>query len=323
MAIFKMLHWSDSHADGVATTAAKRMIAGLDVDAVLHTGDIVSNKFSDPINYIKPLNFMVTIGNHDDITDEGAAANPMDWTKQPTQQQLYEKFIEPTIQYTGIEVDENTTWWVKDFADPFFITIIGVNTSVRGQDLVKQQLWLIQKLEWCRQNNRKIIIACHYPPSEPAVVYNSWTAPELFRRFGNHADTENVEGELYPALPAIYDEVCDYCDSGGDVIAWLCGHEHPDAFFIAGNERKFPMVCVGSTVRETQDADHWWANNVNRDNDSNSDKCAVLNLYEYDTVLNEFTIKRVGANVCTFGYLRDSLVFRYKTGTVTSILARA
>ena len=134
--------------------------------ARVHTGDAVSNRSEQDFSYLAPYDFMFTMGNHDCILLYGTehwVASGYDWTKQPSQAQLYEKFFKPTLRKNPVVIETNKTYWYRDYEE-FGIRIIGINSYLRDDELFQEHLWFENVLADSKDKNLKVFVACRYPP---------------------------------------------------------------------------------------------------------------------------------------------------------------
>lgn len=134
--------------------------------ARVHTGDAVSNRPEQDFSYLAPYDFMFAMGNHDCILLYGTehwVETGYDWTKQPTQDQLYAIFFEPTLRKNPVVIESNKTYWHRDYEE-FGILIIGINSCLRDDELFQEHLWFENVLADSKDKNLKVFVACHYPP---------------------------------------------------------------------------------------------------------------------------------------------------------------
>lgn len=311
----KFIHWSDSHGFALGSNMANACIDSADgLDFAIHTGDACQNSFEDDISYAQLSNSLFVLGNHDAVNRSGIAALPEDyddWADKPTQEQLYNKFFKPNVAAWGVEMEANTTWWKKKFAEKGFM-VIGLDSTVRDADNAKQQAWFQQTLEECVTENLIAVIASHiveYRVSNPIVCnfsYLHYYYP--LHEGGSWSDYTS----WYPSVNRVMDIAETYVQTRGlKVACWLCGHEHADALF---GHRSFPIVVCGSTM-----IDKW--NNVARTSENYTAR-AVMNLCEYDSEQDTLTLWRLGADGCSGGNRRKMCCYSNKKKRVVSSCSR-
>lgn len=316
--MFELLHWSDSHNAETVTKSTRNLYSTANVDGILHTGDIVYNVSNDSIDYVfdgTNIPFMLVLGNHDTLSTTGAVSTGYQWDIQPSQTYLYDKFLKPILN-TGIDV--NKTWWRKLYIDKS-IMIIGLNSCVFG-DLVNEELnWLDIQLQYCKEMGYDVLIASHIAPTYSNVKICNFTDDYNFVKNLSDVNADLTKmnsfyknGNIVFGTSA-YEKVNNFSDNGGKVIAWISGHVHSDGVFLGGNNVRYPIVVIGSTVIDS-------SNNVGRINSYNYTDSVVTNLYKYDG--SQFAIYRLGANNINSGGLRDMICFNYEIGDYVSSFTR-
>lgn len=312
---FRVLHYSDTHNMLYPTIAAHNLNTTLAPDMFVNTGDCVNDKYGDSISNNSPWNYYYVIGNHDAITSAGAVPPYYDWTKQPTQEQEYNMYMAPLT--VDVDIAENTTWWSKYFAN-HNIMAIGINCTALGDALTAQSTWLDDILTDCLAGNMKVLFFSHMPPSI-AIQSGQWTNPTYYAPHNNHFDTAGFEA-YYPFIQSSYTKLCNFADSGGKVLGFICGHEHADGISIGGTTAKFPIISVASTVFIPDNGslikDKY--SDLYRDyNNTNSIKCPVTNLYEIDD--DSLVCYRYGAEWAHNGSRRYVFTYDYKSDSYSLV----
>jgi len=325
MAVFKLFHWSDNHNDANVTNVTMFAYNNIeDLDAVIHTGDIVNDDFSESIANSSPYDFLFVVGNHDMITATGTQSNPYDWTLQPTQAQMYSKYMVPTVVEQGAIITEDTTWWYKDYDDKK-IEIIGLNCQVRNStDGVNQRQFLGDRLLWCKNNGYAVIVAMHITPYDAPLLVCNYTCDKMVS-IGGFDDSSWQAGNnpLYPEIQRIYNVLVSWSEQV-KILALITGHAHGDGIGKSGATSQipsggepFPIICVGSTRL----APYWHSTqNWNDLIRTTSQPCA--NLYEYDSDADSLTVHRIGASCKPNGTIRSMAVWNYRTKDWVEFLSR-
>lgn len=292
-----IMHMADSHAYS-AGVAAAAVASGMDADAYVHTGDIVWDCFDDDTGGALDTKYCPVIGNHDSITRAGTQVRPLyDWTQQPTQQQLREKFFPNPSKY-GIELAEGGTWWKKDMGEA---VLIGLNFAARGEAFSSQRVWLRTVLDTCLSDGKPVVLASHDGNDSVGLdmVQCPWTSA-----FWENSDNKDATfDELYPSIASSREIVYDFKARGGTVLLWFYGHSHADGFSTTGG---FPQIVLGSTIADPY-------NDVYRSPGGRTGAC-VVNRYEIDLEAKSLTVYRLGADTTYKGRWRRMLVYDYDSG---------
>ncbi len=318
MAVFKVQHFSDTHHAINPTRATLKKMSERNVDARIHTGDAVYNCFDDDYSYLAPYDFMIAVGNHDFISKYGAEEEhyvngEMDWRQQPTELQVYNKFIVPTLKKNPVSIQTGKTYWSRDYKDNN-IRIIGYNSCLLNDALAQQRSWLYSQLQECLNNNIKVFLACHYPPYDVYATRCCFTdemvMPDLL------SNSYGVALNLYSGIQIPYLDLCSFANRGLSVLGMMCGHEHSDGLFAGGTDSKFPILMVASVV-----IDRPWCN-LSRSDDVNSPACCLFNQYEYDDTQNTLRIYRIGANGRRTGELCKMAIWDYSKSDFVNFFSR-
>ena len=323
MAVFKLYHWSDNHNDSTVSAATIVSYQSMDdLDAVIHTGDIVNDDFSESIANSSPYDFLFTVGNHDDITAAGTQSTPYDWTLQPTQTQLYTKFMIPTVVADDdVVIEENKTYWYKDF-DEKKVTIIGLNCCLRNSsEGADQRQFLADKLQWCKLNDYGVFVAMHITPYNAPLLVCNYTCKGMVQD-GGFACSEDITWQttspiLYPEIQRIYNVLISWADQV-KILGLLTGHYHGDGIGKSGattdypnGNTPFPIICVGSTR-----VDNTWNDLIRISSQT------VANLYVYDSDADSLIVYRIGASCRVDCSIRCLAVWNYKTHDWVQFLSR-
>lgn len=308
----RFLQWTDSHGYAVGSNYTNSCIGGIpDLDFAIHTGDVCRSSFSDDSSYAQLSNSLFVVGNHDVVNSSGIGSLPSgydDWADQPSPSNIYTKFFQPNVAKWGVTMNEGETWWKKRFPEKN-LCIVGLDSTTRGQQLVKQRAFLDKVLKECTDNNDKVIFASHFVEHGIMPVPCCFTFLHYYMHGGQWSDYSG----WYPFINECMETVTNYVNNTGlKVIAWVCGHEHADAFF---THRPFPVIVCGSTI-----IDSW--NNLSRSEGNALTSRACMNLYEYDDELDTLRIYRLGADNATGGARRKMLVYDVGQRRIVSACSR-
>ena len=316
MSVFRVQHFSDTHHAMNPTHATLCRMSQYEVDARIHTGDASYNVFEDDYSYLAPYDFMFVVGNHDFILQYGAdhwVASGMDWSQQPSEWQVYFKFIEPTLARNPVVIRKGKTYWYRDYEE-MGIRVIGVNGCLVGSAYEEECVWLRNVLSDSLASDLKVIVASHYPPynvkAKPCCFTDEYCMPSLL------SGSYFASLEFYPFIQVPYWYLCEFADKVLTVLGLLAGHEHGDGLFVGGNNVKFPILMVASVVIDSD-----WSN-LSRSDDLDSAACPLFNQYEYDDVQNVLRVYRIGANGRRNGDLCKMAIWDYGVGDFVNFFSR-
>lgn len=306
--VLTLLHFSDLHMDattmGYINTFRTKYAEFL--DDVIQTGD-VSNGFSNDWGTLVSLGLgdcLGVIGNHEAL---GSSKN------SATQQELYEKYIEPYIsgwnvtQPTG--VDDSTSehycanYYYKDYTSAT-IRLIVLDTQKWSS---AQLTWFTSVLASARTAGYAVVVASHVIPSKITITDCNFSA--------KYASGGNVT-HAFPTsdAPLVTDDaasaVNDFITAGGEFVVWIGGHEHADIFGVFTDYPNITayMIDKASINRETPGA-------ARLSGEKNQHAFNVMSIVR-DGKLVKFV--RIGEDVD--GMMRGKHVFcyNYQTKTIVS-----
>ena len=305
--VLTLLHFSDLHMDattmGYINTFRTKYAEFL--DDTIQTGD-VSNGFSDNWGTLVGLGLgdcLGVIGNHEALGDSKNSA---------TQQELYEKYIEPYIsgwnvtQPTG--VDDSTSehycanYYYKDYASAT-IRLIVLDTQKWSS---AQLTWFTSTLASARTAGYAVVVASHVIPSKITITDCNFSA--------RYASGGNVT-HAFPTsdAPLVTDDaasaVNDFITAGGEFVIWIGGHEHADIFGVFTDYPNITayMIDKASINRETPGA-------ARLSGEKNQHAFNVMSVVRDGKLLK---IVRIGEDVD--GLMRGKHVFCYNYNTKTVI----
>ena len=305
--VLTLLHFSDLHMDattmGYINTFRTKYAEFL--DDTIQTGD-VSNGFSNDWGTLVSLGLgdcLGVIGNHEAL---GSSKN------SATQQELYEKYVEPYIsgwnvtQPTGVNDSASehycANYYYKDYASAT-IRLIVLDTQKWSS---AQLTWFTSTLASARTAGYAVVVASHVIPSKITITDCNFSA--------RYASGGNVT-HAFPTddAPLVTDDaasaVNDFVTAGGEFVIWIGGHEHADIF---GVFKDYPnitayMIDKASIKRETPGA-------ARLSGEKNQHAFNIMSVVR-DGKLVKFV--RIGEDVD--GMMRGKHVFCYNYNTKTII----
>lgn len=289
--ILTLLHFSDLHNQQSQLERIMNFKKTYEkyIDDIIHTGDSVSLNFNDGISAIKNVadanKILNVIGNHDaDILYES------DSSPKQTQQTLYNTFFKLYKNDMNIIINENTTYWYKDY-DTNKIRLIGLNATLVNDELTIQNNWLQEILSSVPEEYSVVIIE-HYPPKNFSKINCNFT-----KKDGSWSLDNMLLSEIYLKT------VDEFINNGGNFICWLAGHTHFDMICNNPTYPKQLFIHVANTLLESYFSDY------DRIIDDKSQD--VFNVVSFDTILKTIKIVRVGADRDIYLRHRGTIVINY------------
>lgn len=303
--MFDIIQWSDTHQANTSINAAQTVLRTSNgIDAIVHCGDSAFRYFEDGIGALDLSGTLTVIGNHDAFTknDDGSQNK----YKQPTQAQLYNRYMEPLVRQ-GVECRSATTWWRKKYADKG-VVIIGVNDTLNEDALVEEQYADVKAwLDDAYANDLAVIMVRHSPTAYATVRPCNWTALHAINEESTYISEYR---DWYPKTDSVTSLLVA---TRAKVLCLLHGHDHWDSFqTIDKGDGMIPVIGIGSTY-----ADGW--NDVPRSNDARVKETYVLNHLRYDPTLNTLSVFRLGSDESTLGNARKMLVWSYGQNAIVAV----
>lgn len=303
--MFDLIQWSDTHQANAAINAAQAVLKTVNgVDAIVHCGDSAFRYFEDGIGALDLNGTLTVIGNHDAFTknDDGSQNK----YKQPTQAQLYNRYMEPLVKQ-GAECRSGTTWWRMKY-NANGVVIIGVNDTLNDDTLVEEQYADVKSwLDDAYANGLAVIMVRHSPTAYAAVQPCNWTA---LRAINEEATYIAEYRGWYPKTDRV---TSLFTSTQAKVLCVLHGHDHWDSFqTIDKGAGKIPVIGIGSTY-----ADGW--NDVPRSTNASDKEMYVLNHFRYDPVMNTLAVFRLGSDESALGNERKMLVWSYDKSSLVAV----
>ena len=292
-----LLHCTDLHGnrDGMDYVLKTYRKHESKIDAILHTGDVVTGNLSDGIaNWISSGCAAVvlnTIGNHD--TEENFVL------QAAGKDNVYNTIFAPYISNWGVvqpagvadstSPDYHALYYYKDFTAPG-VRLIVLDTNFWDS---AEKSWLTSVLNDALTNSLCVVIACHNVKKLTEMTDSNFSAYP--------GDGINESTNAYANQPDDWlDPVKDFMDAGGNFACILAGHNHsghmgamtnyPDIFVYVAD--KSSMSRVSGTARISGE--------VNQN---------TVSIVTINPVEKLFKIVKIGAKVD--GKMRGKHVFCY------------
>lgn len=307
--MFRILQWSDSHHENEAVSATNALIRSVpSLDLPIHCGDIVENRYPQDYGMFDPLLTTCVMGNHDTTDSHGAIVDAYKYYDQPSQETLYNIYFAKMRDTFSLDMEQNTTWWSKEFTDKG-VLFIGLNDTVFGNNLDAELEYVSTKVAYAESKSLSIAVAKHGPSNTFVPVKCNFTSPYM-----NNSTEFTTDKNDY----------LNFYRNGGDkllelilgskckVLYILAGHEHADGFGLVTryNSQKVPYIHIGSSLK-----DKW--NDVARGGASVTSN-AVCNMIDYVPELDSLRVYRLGADASNGGIARKMLTFSYSDNAIVS-----
>lgn len=277
--VLTLLHYSDYHGDNQeldwiygdwATVVAQ-------CDDYICTGDLVFERFHDRFDYFANTSYMaakrtlLTIGNHDAYyLDSG-----YDGTQIATEQELFDKYFAPTIQYWGVQYQEGKTYYYKDYNNQH-IRLVVIDDMLLGADAYAQQIWLQNT---ALQTDFSVVIARHFRSANSTNIVCPFTSMDWIATTGGGGNVSYVESEVQ-----------SFINRGGKFICYICGHTHYDMVSYSNDYPNQISIAIDAASREQCNA---WSDVMRYDNQISRD---LFNVVQFDTSNHVVKLIRCGCN---------------------------
>lgn len=335
---FTMLVTTDVHAD---ETALERAIDYMNVMPAFTIGttlgDLQGSTFSDNdgtwyTNCIKNAdkNWLTIVGNHDVGIGNTIAATG-------TEQQVYEKFIEPNLQYADV-TDTGHCYYYKDNST-FKLRIICLNAydvddnTTSGDNYVvpryteyysqAQITWLVNTLN-STPSNYQVIVLTHNTPAaatkDTSVKFNNKvynlsvesTQDGIITDIINAWQNGTTLSQTYTCTNTNLDDVtvsADFSDRGAGVfVCYVTGHMHVD---FVGAITEYPtqhILAFSATNCGTyQNGD----DDLPRADNTKAEDC--ITALSVDTTSKTIYLTRIGSSVSKYFDVREPSAISYAT----------
>lgn len=301
--MIRLLHISDSHGIHNAIADCIKLAESGIYDACIQTGDAVTDIFEDPLPQKLTSTFLSAIGNHDALLKIGAISSGYDWSKQPTSEQLYEKFL-ANINDDNVHLETNHTYYYKIIRDDLYLIVINscvLSTSSEYNDQIE---WLSTILQKCIDNNIKVIIAAHFIQQ---MQYDNLVDCNFTNRY-NFINNREVIWPFhsqyvtsdYTFVHEGYQVIADAVENGLDILLWLHGHSHADGVFLDDSKDLHVVITLTGYLFARED--------LARTYDAFTARF-VANEYDISEDYKTITIYRLGADSASSGDARKMLVY--------------
>lgn len=295
-----LCHFSDIHGDSINL---KRILEFYNnykkyFTDIIHTGDIVNDKFDDDFEFWKNTEgsniILNCIGNHDSSRKEGDH-----YINDITSKQCFDKFFKEQIGNWNCVQPESAAdlglcYYYKDYSDSKIRLV--VLDCMHYTD--NQNSWFSQVLTEAKNKNYAVLVANHYQGGTMKCDKSCTFQSPLWV----HADATINEKAS--------ETVDSFMNAGGDFIAWISGHTHRDLFGVLENYPNQTCISVDCGLC----SDYW--NDSFRRRGTKSQDC--FNIMSINRSLNTFSIYRVGNNIDLQLRSKKCLVYNYATHKLIS-----
>ena len=290
-----ILHFSDIHN---SQHELERIIRFADecqwlITDLLHTGDSVARRFMDGIPAFSlpgAQRILNIVGNHDALSAESG----YDWSNRASNEALYNMIFKPFSDVWGVQMEENTTYWYKDY-ESYGFRLIGIDNTL--WDDPSQLSWLDSVLSSARELGFFVVIATHYPPNNRVKIFCGFTSV-----------VNDYPGKGKSCINEQLQEIVQhFIEAGGEFVCYLSGHTHTDYLWYNEN---FPQhLCVTIDSASVSHSNHW--GDTYRVKGTKSED--LFNLFSFDLQQKMIKIVRIGANVNSAMQRKSMISVNYKT----------
>lgn len=295
-----LLQFSDVHGNA---TALQRILDFAnyyqnDIDTIIHTGDTVTSKYQDGVDFFTSVSgsnrILNCVGNHD-------AYDGSDWQAYAGAD-CYSMLFADNIASWGVTYTANNCYYYKDYASQKLrLIVLDENLA----DTSAEVTWLQSVLADAKTLEYAVICASH--SFMGGGSRNKITKDSKIVSFARY-DDKSIAG-MY-SFTAACNAVDDFIDGGGVFVCWLVGHAHCTNFCTSSNYSNQPQVMcdTASTARGCAD--------VARVIGTNSEDS--FNLISIDTNTGMFRLIKVGTNFDKYARERKCLCYDYINRIVIS-----
>ena len=281
---------------------------------IMQGGDLL-HSFLDDTQFITDNGAEAVVGvmgNHEQF-NTGQYVNGVEitsWNKN-SQKMNYDKLIAPFLTDTGITVQEDHTYWYKDYADQK-IRLIGIDNYHWREHVVmdggaigyeyadgtmcdngEQASWFETTLAGAKTAGYSVIVLGH--------------APSIFDLIDSPFTTLDYINDIGGNQREAVDIVQDFIDGGGKFVCWLHGHIHQDAIgHIKDRPEQFQInidTCRYGTIFGTLVA---WGENKKILNTMSED---VFDVISVDSNRQYLTVMRFGCDSDRWGRKLSTFVY--------------
>ena len=308
-----LLHFSDIHGDELCLQNIQKVKDYLPwLDDAICTGDMLkANYTNDTMDFWDACDgkILTCIGNHEVLISGNTT-----YTVQPSETDIYAKFMHPYIATWGDSVSHTGTdlYYYKDYSDKA-LRLIVLNTMYPDpSDVSKQSSWLETVLAGAKTAGYSVVIAEHYYPNDAIRIDCTFSTKGKFpigvmdTHYQNHIND--------------YQQIVDtFITNGGKFICYLCGHKHTDyVAYTAGYSGQL-FIGVGSALCPENVAYTEYDVGVDCARKSFTKSMDCFNLVAFDTTEKHVKIVRIGADRDWNMIHRGTLVLDYSTSPATVV----
>ena len=251
----RFVHVSDNHGDTGEFNFAMELTDASSADFFVHTGDIVSDVFSDNFSVNKTAMLAMTkpsyivLGNHDCCGSASLEAR-------------YKKFIEPLNEHNGLTSNTKTYYSVDhsskkikciflDMCDAIEGSSLNMSYYTHSSKMTSTQIgWFITQLQDALTNNYTVVCFIHIPPGGYSNQVAGWHDAYVYSSSGSSTGVITTGGYDSEGVHFLADIVAAFISkesysvthdgntySGtftgsykGKFAGWFCGHTHYDIY---------------------------------------------------------------------------------------------
>lgn len=306
--MFRIVQWSDTHhTEGVVNNTQSLMPTIPQVDIPVHCGDIVFDHYPEDIGAFDTTGSTCVIGNHDALDVSGTNKNGYEWYKQPSQEDLYNRYFSRMRTTFGLDMKPNTTWWSKEFADKG-ILLLGLNDTALDANFDAELAFVHERVAYAESKNLKIVVALHGLLNMTTIVRCNFTST-----IAETAEYPNEQEGYTSAYANCGDNLMrPIVQSKCRVLLVISGHTHFDVFgtITRTDSSKIPHVIIGSGIPDKY-------NDVARGNATRT-SFVVCNMIDYVPEMESLRVYRLGADATYGGVSRKMLTFSYGDNRIVS-----
>lgn len=309
-----ILHFSDIHGDIFNLQNIAGMLLKPDfrdnIDDVLFTGDMVSSKYSDGIDFWTDVsgseNFLVEIGNHE-LNNGNGVYKYIAYSIED----VYNQYISQGISNWNVTTDPNTTfptYYYKDYADSKIrLIILDGNMGSDVQSALDNQLsWLESVLSDAKSLGYAVVVSEHFPVQGTTNIVNCNFST---RRSDVPYSSMNSTKYCPSTILSFQQKVQDFIDDGGEFVCWVAGHTHCDMIYYVSQYPDQLCVIVGTA----QAANAGYQDRTKRGKSKN-----LFNIFSVDQAAKIIRLIRFGADEDLFMRSRKTLCMNYQTKEIIS-----
>ena len=303
----RFLHVSDSHGSNIGY--ADTLVDLIGADFLVHTGDMVLDKYSDSVADLqtkllavtKPT--FVTLGNHDCYQSSTLA-------------QRFDKFISPLNTHNGITSNTKTYYSVNystpkvkciflDQQDAVADSSADMSTYIYGKMTSEQVNWFIGELQDALTNSLHVVVFLHVAPAYIEEENDEWFDAQPQRANDINFLCDIVDAFINGTSFNVTHNGSTFTGTfatSGKFCGWFNGHTHYDSVGTLDAHPKQHNVSIARPVKNKDLNDGTYREN---------ELGITLNYVTIDTNDRKVSVYRVGNQSTWQGTERTSFYYKY------------